>query len=103
MITDQPKRVVNTAEREPEKGETYEKQGDIEILVGLVRVFGVLLRSLSFIHRIEIVPEVAVLEVAVLVWLEVDLEGLLNAMDRSQFVRHRIKLRTPQHTIEGQC
>ena len=95
---------MNTAERKFEKEETYEKQGDTEILVGL-EFGGVLLRSLSVIHRIENVPDVIVLEVIVLEvivfeaimtdGLKVDPEGLLNAMDRSQLVRHQIKLRTP--------
>ena len=90
--------MVNNAERELDwKGETYEKQGDTEILVGPAQVFSVTLRSHSFIHRIE-----SELGVVMLDGWEIDPEGLLDAMDRSQFAHHRIKLRTPRHTIEGQ-
>ena len=89
---------MNTAESKGKSAETHENQGGIEILVVLVQVLGIILRGLSFIHRIEIVLGVVVFD-----GLEVDPEGLLNAMDPCRFVRHQIELRTPRHTIEGQC
>ena len=74
---------MNTAERKLRKLVTYENQGGIEILVILVQVLGVILRSLSLIHRIEIEFGVVILD-----GLEVDPEGLLDAMGRCQSVDH---------------
>ena len=76
---------MNTAEGKVKNAETHENQGGIEILVVLVHVLGVVLHSLSFIHRIEIELGVIVLD-----GLEVDPEGLLDAMCRCQSVGHRI-------------
>ena len=81
---------MNTAESKVENAETHENQGGIEIFVVLLHVLGVILHGLSFIHRIEIELGVVVLD-----GLKVDPEGLLNATDPCQLVRHRIKLRTP--------
>ena len=77
--------MVNTAESKVKNAETHENQGGIEILVVLLDVLCVVLHSLSFIHRIEIELGVIVLD-----GLEVDPEGLLDAMDRCQSVGHRI-------------
>ena len=74
---------MNTAERKLRKLVTYENQGGIEILVVLVQVLGVILHSLSFVHRIEIELGVVIFD-----GLEVDPEGLLDAMGRSQSVDH---------------
>ena len=75
---------MNTAERKlSRKLVTYENQGGIEILVVLVQVLGVVLHSLSFIHRIEIELGVVILD-----GLEVDPEGLLDAMGRCRSVDH---------------
>ena len=76
---------MNTAEGKVKNAETHENQGGIEILVVLVHVLGVVLHSLSFIHRIEIELGVIVLD-----GLEVDPEGLLDAIGRFQSVDHRI-------------
>ena len=74
---------MNTAESKVENAETHENQGGIEIFVVLLHVLCVILHSLSFIHRVEI-------ELGVVVFdrLEVDPEGLLNAMGRSQYSGH---------------
>ena len=89
---------MNTAESKVENEETHENQGGIEIFVVFLHVLGVVLHGLSFVHRIEIELGVVVFD-----GLEVDPEGFLNAMDPCQLVHHRMKLRTPRHTIEGQC
>ena len=74
---------MNTADRRLRKPATYENQGGIEILVVLLHVLCVILHSLSFIHRIEIEFGVVILD-----GLEVDPEGLLDAMGRCQSVDH---------------
>ena len=66
---------MNTAESRVKNAETHENQGGIEIFVVLLHVLGVILHGLSFVHRIEIELGIVVLD-----WLEVDPEGLLDAM-----------------------
>ena len=74
---------MNIAESKVKNVETHENQGGVEILVVPVHVLGVILQSLSFIHRIEIELGVVVLD-----GFEVSPEGLFKAMGRCQFVGH---------------
>ena len=74
---------MNTADTKLKNTEPHENQGGIEILVVLVQVLGIILHSLSFVHRIEIELGVVILD-----GLEVDPEGLLDAMGRCQSVDH---------------
>ena len=53
---------MSTAGTKLRMADTHENQGGIEILVVLVQVLGVILHSLSFIHRIEIELGVVVLD-----------------------------------------
>jgi len=61
--------------------ETHKNQGGVEVLIVSLHILGVVLHRLSFVHGVEIKLQVVVLD-----WLEVHLEGLLDAMDWSQLI-----------------
>ena len=66
--------------------ETHEDQGGVEILVVLLHVVGIVLRCLSFVHRVEVKPRVIVLD-----RLEEHPQGLLDAIwSRFNGPRNRI-------------
>ena len=74
------------------KAATDENQGGVKIFIILLHIFCVKFCRLPFVHGVEIVPWVTVLD-----WLEVRPEGLLDAIENQPISR---ETRPPKRTLE---